>query len=75
MKRLLMTFLFDQHAPIMIDGTGLQPDPELVKRNQQRAQQAIAAMGPKYCCYRASNDDLAAENDMATYAAHSHNEG
>jgi hypothetical protein len=70
MKHALNRFLFDSNVPVMIDGTGLQPDPDLATRNLERAKQVIARMGAKWCCW----NPRAAENDMQTYAAHSHTE-
>lgn len=35
----------------MLDGTGLQPDPELTARNLKRARKIIRRMGSKWCMY------------------------
>ena len=44
-------FLYDAADAAMIDGWGLKPDPELVKRNAIRAHKVIASMEPKWCLY------------------------
>ena len=44
-------FLFDRQDATLLDGTGLQPDPELAARNLARAKQVIARLGPKWCCF------------------------
>jgi hypothetical protein len=56
MKHALNRFLFDNNVPVMIDGTGLQPDPDLATRNLERAKQVIHKMGKKWCCWNPRND-------------------
>jgi gas vesicle protein len=46
------SFLFDRMDAPMIDGTGIQPDPELMQRNLDRAKEVIARMGSKWCCWQ-----------------------
>jgi len=48
-------FLFDRQDATLLDGTGLQPDPELAARNLERAKQVIARLGPKWCAHRANS--------------------
>lgn len=71
MRRAFNAFMFDRMDAPLLDGTGLQPDPELAARNQQRVQKIIAAMGAKWCCFSMRQ----AEDEMQTLAAHSHTEG
>jgi len=47
----LERFMFDRIDAPMIDGTGIQPDPELMQRNVERAKEVIARMGSKWCCW------------------------
>jgi hypothetical protein len=47
----LKQFLFDNHNPVIIDGSGLQPDPELAARNLERAKEVIKRMGARHCLY------------------------
>lgn len=87
LKKALHSWIFNQGYPQMVDGLGLQPDPELAARNQQRVRAAIKTMGRKYCCFNENApitliggdplfdiDERAAENDSQEQAAHSHTE-
>jgi len=53
----LNRFLFDRQDAVMIDGTGIHPDPELVARNAERAREIIQKMGPKWCCWQDRDTD------------------
>ena len=66
---MIRSFLFDRFDPLMIDGTGIQPDPELAQRNMERAKKVIAGMGPKWCCWNPTRE--AGEEELAQ-SAHSH---
>lgn len=70
--RRLENFLYDRWDAILIDGTGLQPDPELAARNLQRAREVIKQMGSKWCCY-VEKRDPAGENELML-SSHSHTE-
>jgi hypothetical protein len=50
-------FLFDRMDAPVLDGTGLQPDPDLTQRNLERARAIIKAMGPKWCCWLDRDSD------------------
>jgi len=63
-------FLFDRQDATLLDGTGLQPDPELAARNLARAKQVIARLGSKWCCF----NERAAQDQDDMRAAHSHTE-
>ena len=65
---MIRSFLFDRFDPLMIDGTGIQPDPELAARNLERAKKVIAGMGSKWCCW---NPREAGEEELMQ-SAHSH---
>lgn len=50
-------FLFDGQPPAYIDTFYLPaPDPELVARNQARADAAKRLLGEKYCLHNGHND-------------------
>ena len=70
MNSLLRRFIYDYRAPLYIDGTGIQPDADLMQRNQERVAKVIAGMGPKYCLW----NDRAAQDQDDMRAAHSHTE-
>jgi hypothetical protein len=44
-------FLFDDPAPALIDGTGMQADPETVARVRARQAQARDSMGDRWLCH------------------------
>ena len=48
---MLNRFLYDRMDAPVIDGKGIQPDPELAARNLERAREVIAKMGSKWCCF------------------------
>jgi len=73
MNRLLRQFIFDRADAALIDGYGLQPDPELAARNLERAREIIKQMGPRWVCYRPINDQARQAQDD-TWAAHSRDE-
>lgn len=53
---MLTRFLYEQADASLIDGRGIQPDPELAARNLERAREVIKAMGSKWCCYLPDRD-------------------
>jgi hypothetical protein len=67
-------FVYGMLDSIVVDGYGLQPDPDLAARNYQRAQEVIKRMGSKYCCHRPINDLDAELDQELTQAANSHGE-
>lgn len=44
-------FIYGTPDAYLIDGTGLNPDPELTARNLARAKEVIRKLGPKWCLY------------------------
>lgn len=50
-------FVYGVMDSMVIDGTGLQPDPELSARNLERAREVIAKMGKKWCLHPDFNRD------------------
>lgn len=44
-------FMFDDPAPLMVDGTGLQADPDTLARVRDRQRAVREAMGPKWICH------------------------
>jgi len=53
---MMHKFLYERADAALIDGTGLQPDPELAARNLERARDVIKAMGSRWCCYLPDRD-------------------
>lgn len=49
---MLHRFLYEQADSAVIDGNGLQPDPELTARNLERAKEVIEKMGAKWVFYK-----------------------
>jgi hypothetical protein len=47
----LHRFLYEKADSHVIDGLGLQPDPELAARNLARAKEVIAKMGNRWCLH------------------------
>lgn len=70
MKRTFNAFLFDRIDAPLLDGTGLQPDPELAARNLARARELIKQMGPKWICYSAQANRDGEEELMMSAQSH-----
>ena len=47
-KRLVKSWVYDQSAPLQVDGRHVQVDPELARRNEDRALVARQALGDKW---------------------------
>ena len=61
----LDSFMFDRMDAPVIDGTGIQPDPELMQRNLDRAKELIKQLGRRYCCWNPNPPrDLEAEEEL-----------
>jgi hypothetical protein len=50
-------FMFDRMDAPVIDGRGIQPDPELMQRNLERAKEIIKTMGSRWCCWIDKDSD------------------
>jgi anti-anti-sigma regulatory factor len=58
-------FLYDYMDSIVLDGQGVQPDPELAARNLVRAREVIKRMGEKWCLHNPNPPvDLAASSTV-----------
>jgi hypothetical protein len=65
MSGLFDWFIYDQDGNRLIDVSGIEPDPELVQRNLERAKEVIAQMGKKWCCWNPNPPrDLEAEEEL-----------
>ena len=61
----LDSFMFDRMDAPVIDGVGIEVDPELMQRNLGRAKEVIAQMGKKWCCWNPSPPrDFEAEEEL-----------
>jgi hypothetical protein len=59
------SFLFDRMDAPVIDGRGIDPDPELLQRNLERAKAISKQMGSKWCCWNPTPPrDLDAEEEL-----------
>jgi hypothetical protein len=66
-------FIYERLDALVLDGTGMQPDPELAARNLVRAREAIKKMGDRWCLYNPRPPiDIAACNEQAEQAANSY---
>ena len=46
-----MSFLYDEKTPKMLDGTGLQADPDVIARTRARQDAVREKMGMKWICH------------------------
>lgn len=71
MRKAIARFLFDDGQPVMVDGSGITPDPELAARNAARIEAARVSLGPRWLCWPKQADEEARQAYENECAAHS----